>query len=476
MNDVKNMTIGESVGKTIGNFDILESVGGGKVRAKCNLCGNENYTTRFYSIKSGHAKSCGCVKPAKLNVNDHIGKKYNKLTILGPSTERDKDNRPLVTAKCDCGNIKNLRLSEITNEKVKSCGCGHNSTNSLGPKDVIGTTIGNFDILEAVGGGRVKVKCNLCGNKEYVTSLYKIRSGHTKSCGCKKRIVSGKPYIGNTYNWLTIIDAKDERDENRNLLVTAKCKCGNVRDIPLSWILRGKTKSCGCMARSKDGYAGGIHKSTYDVWRQMLKRCMQSGKHVTDDPRISFVNKDVPHVRYNDYGARGITVDPKWYDVKKFVDWYEANIKDGETMDRIDNDKGYYSDNLRSATSSMQNMNQRVRKDNTLGYKGITYTDSSYRWAIKLNNKTYQREGFTTPELALVARNLYIVENKLPHDIQSCSSCKTILEYDNRINQYVLAVIKDGLKHITIFKKEELDNYKKVLDGMNKMEIGSEKE
>lgn len=64
---------------------------------------------------------------------------------------------------------------------------------------------------------------------------------------------------------------------------------------------------------------------------------------------------------YYNYGARGITVCDEWKnDNKKFFEWAMANgYKEGLSIDRIDNEKGYSPDNCRWVTNKVQQNNRR---------------------------------------------------------------------------------------------------------------------
>ena len=80
---------------------------------------------------------------------------------------------------------------------------------------------------------------------------------------------------------------------------------------------------------------------TYSSWLAMRRRC-SSPKH--------------PH--FDRYGGRGITVCAEWEAS------FEAFLSDmgirptGMTLDRKDNELGYFKDNCRWATKSEQNANQ----------------------------------------------------------------------------------------------------------------------
>jgi hypothetical protein len=52
-----------------------------------------------------------------------IGKKYNRLTIIGPSDKRSKKGDKFVITQCDCGTIKELRYCSVKSSDTKSCGC-----------------------------------------------------------------------------------------------------------------------------------------------------------------------------------------------------------------------------------------------------------------------------------------------------------------------------------------------------------------
>lgn len=134
----------------------------------------------------------------------------------------------------------------------------------------------------------------------------------------------------------------------------------------------------------------GMSKSRiYQIWECMKRRCY---------------SKNFDH--YDRYGGRGITVCDDWKNnFKQFYDWAIQNgYKENLTIDRINNDKGYYPENCRWITGKEQHRN----KENTryLTYNGITRPcsewDEIYKFPSKTTgNRSYQgwtpEEIFSTP-------------------------------------------------------------------------------
>jgi len=61
----------------------------------------------------------------KLKIEDYVGLKYGRLTILkeGSFIKYDKTIMRKVLCKCDCGNEKEVDLNSIKRGKSTSCGC-----------------------------------------------------------------------------------------------------------------------------------------------------------------------------------------------------------------------------------------------------------------------------------------------------------------------------------------------------------------
>jgi hypothetical protein len=182
--------------------------------------------------------------------------------------------------------------------------------------------------------------------------------------------------------------------------------CGTEFKACTQSILRGKTKSCGCynIKLTKERNIKHCKSGTklYNIWKSIKGRVL--------NPK---------HKHYNDYGGRGITICEEWKnDVKAFYNWaisngYEENK--GLSIDRIDNDGNYCPENCRWTTQTIQSRNQRMKKNNTSGYKGVYCLKDSnkYKAIITINKKQIYLGLFPTAVEGAIAYNNYIIENNL---------------------------------------------------------------
>lgn len=120
----------------------------------------------------------------------------------------------------------------------------------------------------------------------------------------------------------------------------------------------------------RHGHAtGGQLSPTYSSWKSIWQRC--------ENPK---------HPRYADYGGRGITIAENWRSFPQFLaDMGERPFD--MTLDRIDNNKGYSKENCRWASITTQNLNQRVRKKNTLGITGVVYQQNRFYASARVSGK-----------------------------------------------------------------------------------------
>ena len=135
------------------------------------------------------------------------------------------------------------------------------------------------------------------------------------------------------------------------------CGCGKEFESHIKSVKRNKTTSCGCVHRELAAERGrakcGENNSSwrvrghylYETWHGMMARCYNENA------------SGYPH-----YGGRGITVCEWWHDSDVFLEFCDVVLgerPEGYTLDRINNDKGYFPENVRWADKKTQQNNRR---------------------------------------------------------------------------------------------------------------------
>lgn len=136
------------------------------------------------------------------------------------------------------------------------------------------------------------------------------------------------------------------RYKDKEYTIEEMCNIANISERNFyKWIREGLTPDEIVNNKPDNRYKHGMSHTKLDsTYGNMMKRCYNNKSQY-----------------YKDYGARGIDVCNEWRNNKKaFFDWAINNgYRDGLTIDRIDNNKGYYPDNCRWVDQSTQNENTR---------------------------------------------------------------------------------------------------------------------
>lgn len=174
--------------------------------------------------------------------------------------------------------------------------------------------------------------------------------------------------VGDRFTRLVALERSGRKTpDNKCFYRYFKCDCGNIKEIMEYSVYSGYTKSCGCINREISIKINTKHNMSrsriYHIWNGINMRCL---------------NKNEPSYKY--YGGKGITLYKPW---KKFINFYKwaisSGYKENLTIDRINNDKGYYPENCRWATIFQQNRN----KSNLIKYNGMCASEAS----LKLGGK-----------------------------------------------------------------------------------------
>lgn len=107
--------------------------------------------------------------------------------------------------------------------------------------------------------------------------------------------------------------------------------------------------------------------STYNSWSQMIQRCTNPNNEA-----------------YPRYGGRGLKICPEWYNFKNFLEDM-GECPASKTLERIDNNEGYYPDNCRWATYQEQSYNKRGYKNNKSGFRGVAWCKRQEQWTAYIN-------------------------------------------------------------------------------------------
>lgn len=216
-----------------------------------------------------------------------VGEKYGRLTVVAEGPR--KGNSRTWICKCDCGEEKTVRQSDLRSGKTLSCGClakekqsesgirlNEAKRNDRKPRlNLVGKVFGKLTVLEYDKEytlnknemGKIYWKCQCsCGNIVWAETKH-LNAGKVKSCGCLQKEKASKfmkevcqpaavksitkDLSGQRFGKLVAIKLDEEKSgKGKGSFWVCQCDCGNIKTVAYYPLVSGATQSCGCLGNS----------------------------------------------------------------------------------------------------------------------------------------------------------------------------------------------------------------------------------
>lgn len=176
---------------------------------------------------------------------------------------------------------------------------------------------------------------------------------------------------GDIVGRLTLLEKLRPEGKDKHSRWLCRCSCGVETVVSHNNLARQRQcKKCGAAINKTHGMSD---TGLYEAWSHMKQRCLNPNDR-----------------NYHNYGGRGIAVCDEWMAFDPFKEW---SLKNGYSpslsLDRIDNDKGYYPENCRWADRKTQTNNRR----NTIYITAYGKTLPCAEWARKTGIPTNTLRG-----------------------------------------------------------------------------------
>ena len=258
-------------------------------------------------------------------------------------------------------------------------------------KDITGQRFGRLlvferseDRISKSGRKIIRWKCQCdCGNIIDVDSSNLLR-GNTRSCGCLTSENKKQYYIGKKFGRLTVIERIENYiDENGSPHSMWKCKC-----------------ECGNVVSVRGTFLkSGSVRSCGCLGAETLKEMLTV--HGDSKTRLYKIWAGIKERCYNannkcykEYGGRGILMCDEWKnDYVIFKEWayangyYEDVNKEPCSIDRIDNNGNYCPNNCRWVNRKVQQNN--TRHNHYIEYNNETHTIAEWADIYKIDYKQF---------------------------------------------------------------------------------------
>lgn len=254
-------------------------------------------------------------------------------------------------------------------------------------KDLTGQKFVRLTAIEPVGkdkNGSFLWRCRCDCGKEIVALSGNLVRGNTKSCGC----IQANDLTGKRYGKLLVVDRLGTNSHG-DAIYRCKCDCGSIKKVRQSNLVKGHAMSCGKYGCKKTNKTHGMRETyLYKKYYDIHTRCDK---------------KDNPL-----YGGRGISVCDEWSGQNGFIAFMEWSVshgyKEGLSLDRIDNDGDYCPENCRWTTMEVQAQNKRLLQSNKTGVAGVYLKDGKYAAQIGVHGRKVYLGTFGTIAEAAKAR------------------------------------------------------------------------
>lgn len=122
------------------------------------------------------------------------------------------------------------------------------------------------------------VVCPYCKKEKWIR-LDQIKDKRIISCGCYSAQYTKKQAMdlsGKVFNRLKAIKPTDDRAENGSVIWECKCECGNVCYVSSAELLKGSVGSCGCLGKENSVKQGKING------RNLVEKYVLEGTNVNN--------------------------------------------------------------------------------------------------------------------------------------------------------------------------------------------------